>query len=407
MPSTRLTQLTVDRARKPASGRFEYFDTLLPGFGLRMAASGHHSWVVFYRCGGKQRRYTLGTLAQIPKVDDARTRARDVLHEVSRGRDPAEAKAAAKATKKVQASARDPDTVRKVVALFIERYAKPKNRSWRDSERLLNKHIVSRWGERDIAMITRRDVLDLLDALADSGMTTGARRVFANIRKLFSWAVERDIIPASPVANIRAPGKENERERVLADDELTRLWLASEDLGPIAGGFLKLLALTGQRRDEVATMSWADLDLDRAVWTIPKEQTKGDRAHEVPLSPLAIEILAGMPRLANSPYVFTTRGDRPISGYSKIKARADYLSGVTDWRLHDLRRTCGTGMARLGVATSTISRILNHSEGGVTKIYNRYGYIEEKRHALDLWARHIEGSIRPAPENAAELRSVG
>jgi integrase len=143
------------------------------------------------------------------------------------------------------------------------------------------------------------------------------------------------------------------------------------------------------------------------VWTIPKDETKGNRTHEVPLSPLAMEVLTTLPRFADN-YVFsTTGGAKPISGYSKIKNRADKLVGVEDWRLHDLRRTLGTGLASLGIPVSTISRVLNHKEGGVTKIYNRYGYMSEKRIALETWARKIESLIRPTPDNVVELRLTG
>lgn len=221
---------------------------------------------------------------------------------------------------------------------------------------------------------------------------------------MFGWAVERDIISSSPFHGVKAPGKETARERVLTDDELLRLWRAADQIGGVSGTFIKMLMLTGQRRDEVATMRWDNLDFDNRVWTIPREETKGDRTHEVPLSPLVLEVLTSLPRLGE--FIFTTLGDRPINGYSKIKNRADKLAGIEDWRFHDLRRTAGTGMASLGTPVSTISRVLNHKEGGVTKIYNRYGYMPEKRAALETWARKIETLIRPTPDNVVELRAA-
>ena len=404
MPTMKLTQLAVERIGKPAVGRIEYFDSQLPGFGLRVAESGHKSWVVMYRAGGKVRRYTIDTLAKVPKVDDARVKARAIMERAARGEDPA-------ATKKAERiadarPAREPDTVRVIAAMFVERYCKPNNRSWAETERTLRNHAVTRWGERELASISRRDVLDLLDSLVDRGNPIAANRVLAVVRKMFAWAVERDIIPASPVQKIKAPGKETERERVLTDEELVRVWRAAEAMSGAAGGFVRLLILSGQRRDEVANMRWQDLDLEKGLWTLPREATKGNRSHEVPLAPSAVEILGSLPRFGD--FVFTTTGDRPISGYSKIKARADKLAGIEeDWRFHDLRRTAGTGMARLRIPVSTISRVLNHKEGGVTKIYNRYSYLDEKRHALDTWAAHVSGLLTPPTVNVVTLRQTG
>jgi hypothetical protein len=174
MPRIRLTQAAVEKLTPPKSGRTEFFDTHLPGFGLRIADSGHKAWVVFYRIGGRQRRYTIGTLATHPKVDLARDRAREILQDVERGIDPASVKASP--------AGRKPDTVAKVAVQFIERYAKPKNRSWRVTERLLALHVLPRWGDRNAASITRRDVLDLMDELVEAAcrsVSTGFWRLSA------------------------------------------------------------------------------------------------------------------------------------------------------------------------------------------------------------------------------------
>jgi integrase len=406
MPTMKLTQLVVDRISRPKAGRVEYFDSQLPGFGLRVADSGHKSWVVMYRVIGKQRRYTIGTLAEVPKVEDARGRARDIMQEAARGNDPAGEKKAARA--KARAAPKPlVNTVDAVTARFIEQYCKPKNRSWAETERILRNHVVSRWGDRELASITTDDVLTVLDELMAKRQPIAANRVLAAVRKMFNWAVDqRRIIPVSPASGLGAPGKETERERVLTDEELIRLWRAAETMGKTSGGFVRVLILTGQRRDEVATMRWQDLDLDKGLWTLPREATKGDRSHEVPLASMATQILLDLPRLGD--FVFTTKGDRPISGYSKIKARADKLAGIEeDWRFHDLRRTAGTGMARLRIPVSTISRVLNHKEGGVTKIYNRYSYLDEKRQALETWAAHVSGLLSPSPGNVVTYRQTG
>ncbi len=381
MPTLRLTQVAIDRLAPPKAGRIEFFDSVLPGFGLRISDNGHKAWVLFYRLGGRQRRYTLGSLATYPEVAVARDRARHLLQRVEQGIDPA--------AEKVARPERQPDTIETLAEQFVARYCKPKNRSWRTTEAVLRLHVLSRWAGRDAASIGRRDVLELLDDLVDRGHPIVANRVLAAVRKMFGWAVERDILLASPVTNVKAPGKEVERERVLSDEELSKLWNAATKAGGVAGGFFRMLMLTAQRRDEVATMRWADLNLEANIWTLPREATKGDRSHEVPLASCGVAILLALPRCGE--FVFTsTRGAWPISGYSKMKAAIAKAAAVEDWRIHDLRRTAGTGMARCGIAVSTISRVLNHKEGGVTKIYNRYSYLDEKRAALEAWARKVE-----------------
>ena len=179
--------------------------------------------------------------------------------------------------------------------------------------------------------------------------------------------------------------------------------MAPTAVGGVAGAFVKTLMLTAQRRSEVAAMRWQDLNLETRVWTLPREATKADRSHEVPLPSAVADLLSALPRVGH--YVFTTDGKRPTSGFSKIKARLDRLSGTAEWRLHDLRRTAGTGMARLGIATSTISRVLNYEEGGVTAIYNRYSYLDEKRRALEAWARNVDTLVNPALTNIVPLRA--
>jgi len=425
----RLTQAAVDKVRPPAKGRTEMFDTHLPGFALRVSASGHKSWVVFTRLAGRLRRFTVGTLVSIPKVEEARDQARALLRDVARGIDPADA-----ADQEPPAA---PVTVKQLAADFIERYAKPRNKSWHNTERVLALHVLPTLGSRPAVSIVRRDVRDLLDGLADRGQPIVANRTLAAVRKMLNWAVEREVLPVSPAAGVKAPGKETARERVLTDDELAAVWRGAEAMGGVPGAFVRLLILTGQRRNEVAGLRWSDLDLGKKVWTLPREMTKGNRSHEVPLSDAAVELITTLPRKGS--FILTSAGfrrvpgkaaaegrltdrDRPISGYAKIKAKLDAKvaeilakaaadrgedapdAGVEAWRFHDVRRTVGTGMARLGVPTSTISRVLNHKEGGVTRIYNRYGYLDEKRDALDRWARHVESLVRPAPDNVVEMR---
>lgn len=415
MPTKKLTQLTVDRIAIPKAGRVETWDSQLPGFGLRVAASGHKSWVAMYRVGGKLQRFTIGTVDQYPKVETARERARQVMHDARAGIDPAAVKKAARVAKAIEAS-EDANTVRAVAARFVELYCRPNNRSWREAERTLNNHVVARWGDRPMASITTADVFQLLDSLVIGGHKIAANRVLAAMRKMCAWAVERQIIASSPAKGISAPSEETERDRVLTDDELLRVWRAAEIIGGMAGPFVQTLILLAQRRDETAGMRWSDLDLQSAIWTIPSKTTKAGRTHLVPLPGPAVEILRRLPRLGDCEFVFTTDSKHPISGYSKIKDRIEGLAKIerllpdgvrqNDWRFHDLRRTAATGMGDLGIAGSIISKILNHKEGGITKIYNRSEQLPERRHALETWARHVQSLVEPSGGNVVELREA-
>jgi integrase len=238
-----------------------------------------------------------------------------------------------------------------------------------------------------------------------------ANRVFAYVRKFFNWCVSRDLIAASPCAGVRPPTPEQDRDRVLSDEEVRVLCLAAETLGWPFGPFVTMLLLTAQRLNEVAGMRWSELDLAAALWTLPAGRAKNGQAHHVPLSVPAVNLIRTLPRLAGSDMVFTTTGTTPISGFGRAKRRLDAamlailrheakergenpeaIKGLPDWRFHDIRRTATTGMAQLGVAPHVADRILNHVQGairGVAAVYNRHTYLTERRQALDLWAEKL------------------
>jgi integrase len=243
-----------------------------------------------------------------------------------------------------------------------------------------------------IDKITRRDVIALLDEVSNDGQPYVGVNLHKELRTMFNWAVDRELIDLSPVGKYVAPVRPTSRDRVLSDDELRSVWHGCNALGYPFGPLVQMLILTAQRRTETARMVWDHLDLDRRLWVIPAELTKSDRTHTVPLSPAAEDIITALPRGTGSFVFSTTAGKKPVSGYSKAKRRLDEISGVSDWRLHDLRRTAASGMARLGVAPQVLARVLNHAPGrseGVTAIYNRYGYDEEKRDALSNWSRWV------------------
>ena len=304
MPKRALTAAAVDRLKPPKSGQVEHFDTGFPGLALRVSYGGGRSWVYFFRADGRQRRLTLGVYPAM-SLAEAREAWRTARAAVDRGDDPAAAKAEAKR--------REPDTVRSVGELFITRYAKPRNRTADEVARMFELHLYPALGKRRIETVTRRDILDLLDAVETKASAARANRVLANVRRLFSWAMERGIIEASPVANVKAPGQERSRDRVLSEDELRAFLRACERLGEPFGPLFRLLLLTGQRRDEVASAPWAEFNLPGAIWRVPAARTKNKRATEA-----VVRASGGATRGAYSP--LTAR--RPCAGLAGWTRRA-------------------------------------------------------------------------------------
>jgi integrase len=441
LPTTKLTQLAVERLAPPARGRIDYFDTQLPAFGLRVSSTGRKSWIVMYRVGGKLVRETLGTVARIPKVEKARDLARESMRQAQAGVHPVEAKRTAKA-----AHSSAGDTFSAVADLFIDRYAKPNTRpiTCAETKRLIERELKPEWGSRPILDISRRDVIELLDGIIDRGSPVQANRTLAHMRRLFNWAKEREIVEANPAAGLRMPTPEVERDRTLSDDELRLFWKACDAIGWPFGPMFKLLLLTAQRRSEVAGMRWSELKLPERQWVIPRERAKNDREHLVHLSERAVEIINTLPRFvgeasgrggkpSTSDLLFTTTGASAASGFSKAKERVhakmnkllrrgleqeegqeqeepeEEEGGIEEWTLHDLRRTAATGMARLNIAPHVVDRILNHVSGtirGVAAVYNRHAYLEERRTALEIWSRYVENLVRSSAANVVSFAAA-
>jgi integrase len=306
----------------------------------------------------------------------------------------------------------------------MRRYMEARKRAPRyieETRRNFDKHVLRRWRGRLIGNIARRDVIELLDTIADEGEPIAANRVRAALSKLFDRAIQPGIIESSPVAMVERPGGETERERALTDAEIRTIWLAAGSLAYPFRAFFKMVLTTAQRRSEVAAMRWADVDMDEATWTLPAAVTKAGRAYVVPLSPLAMKILTECPR--SGAHVFTTRrrrgagagvGDAPIGGFSKAKVLLDAKAAeitaaeeaepVAPWRLHDLRRTAATVMGRLRVSRFVLGRVLNHADQSVTGIYDRHEYLDEKRQALDAWGRFLENLYPAAGAKVVPLR---
>ncbi|MDP8993804.1 MAG: site-specific integrase [Pseudomonadota bacterium] len=245
--------------------------------------------------------------------------------------------------------------------------------------------------ERPIDSITKTDVIDILDGIMARGKPQAAINQLRNLKMLFNWLCDRDVMEVSPCDRVRRPARPVERDRVLDDSEVAAVWRATFHLDAPYGEMYRMFLLTGQRRTEVATLEWSEVKGD--LWVIPRQKVKKDRAHAVPLSRTAGAILDELrerPMFAGGTFAFSTTGGlSPSSNFCKVKREIDRLSGVTDWVIHDIRRTVRSKLAELGVPREVARKVLNHEDGKVDRIYNRHEYLAEKREALERWERAL------------------
>ncbi len=353
---------------------------------------------------------TVGTWPGVG-VAEARDRAREIKDQAKAGQDP---KAVRKAEEQeIQEAAK---TFGALAEKYIRRECNGRNsdgspklkRGW-EIERIIRRELLPYWGHISVTELRKRNAIALTDVLDDSGKPMAAHKLYEVIKRIFRWAHGRDEIDADPMSGSVSPVKKIPRDRALSDAEIKAVWQAAEKMGYPNGPFYRLLMLLGQRLTEVADARWSEIDLEAGVWAIPASRIKSKRDHIVPLSETAGSILAALPRFAAGDYVFTTTGGRrPISGHSKAKARLDKLSGVTDWRNHDLRRTVRTGLAALGVPEIVSEHILSHGpRDPLVRTYNVHAYQDEKHEALEKWAGHIRDLIEPPPENVVPLVAAG
>ena len=383
MQKPSLNQRTATSLPPQPTGQRTYFDAKLPGFGLRVSASGHRSWVAVYRLHGRKRRYTLGPIETLT-AEAARTQAFEILARARRGEDPA-------AEKQAQRRA---ETFAELADLYLARHA-TKKRDGGARDRAILEREFRQWRHLPAASIRRRDVLRVLDAIKDRGAGVAANRALACIRKVFAFGVEREMVEVNPAAKIRRPTDEHSRERVLKDAELKALWEATEPEDRETRALVRLLLLTGQRTGETKAMRWADVDQEEALWTIPATVSKNGKEHAVPLSPAVTAILADLRAHATcAPCAFPSdSGSGHRASIQKAIRRLRKASGVTDWTPHDARRTVATAMGDLGVARETIRRVLNHQERDVTATYERSKHLREMRQALEAWARRLHAIV--------------
>lgn len=449
MAGTSITKRTVDAA-KPGPRDYFIWDggekEAVKGFGLKVTPAGGRIYVYQYRIarpGEAERtpakRYTIGKHGNFTP-DQARTRAKELAALVARGIDPRKLELDEFAAKdEAERLAREKSRIegelafKKVAAFWLDHYENEKAR--RPSSVSLAKLVVNRYltpalGDKPMPHIGRADIQPIIDAIPVR--RKGIRRaVFAYASVLFSWAAKRGDVASNPLTEMVKPEAPKSRDRVLTDAELAEVWNASVKIGAPFGPFFRLLILTGQRRSEVAEIVWGELDRTSATWTIPADRAKNGVAHIVPLSSTVVAELDALADSAKADdensekaswpktgFVFTTTGKTPISGLTKAKfaldtaitnARRSEVDNVEvpevepmpAWRLHDLRRTLATGFQRLGIRFEVTEAVLNHvsgAKGGIAGIYQRHDWKEEKRSALDVWARHVASIIATAEQ---------
>ena len=396
MPTVKLTPDFVKKAKPDASvGRNPTFhwDAKLAGFALAVAPTGRKTFVVQYRAHHASRRMTIGR-ADVLTVNVARERARELLARVALGGDPL-----ADRRKKEQAGK---NTFRAVAEEYLQREGK-RLRTTKERRANLVRMVYPQFGSWQITDIRRTDIVRLLNKVEDERGASAADHALAIVRRVLNWFATISDDYRSPVVPgmARTKPEDKERSRVLSDDELRAVWRAAEQLSAPWGAYVKfLLSLP---RDAPRPPARVGTRCAATIGCSPPFATRQKPNWYFPYRPPQKRALAGLPRLHDSPWVFTTRGKEPIAGFTAFKRKLDATCGVADWRLHDLRRTARSLMSRAGVQADIAERCLGHVIGGVRGIYDRHRYTEEMRHAFEALSAQIDRIVDPQRErlNAA------
>jgi integrase len=386
MPRLKLTDPFIRNHPEPEK-RMEIYDSLVNGLAVRITPTGTKSFVYRYRFNDTVRRYTIGRFPAIG-LADARQKVKELAYQTSQGIDPlAEKKNKKKKPKK--------KTFVELARMFKEYHLpKLKKSTQKTYTERIDAEILPVLSDQKVCDIKRSQIMEMLEDIAyGRGRSIHSNRVRAILSSMFSFAVQRGIAEFNPVKTIKPLGKETKRDRVLTEDEIKRLWNGFATLLEPSQSVLKILLLLGQRKGETRRMRWDDLDLNKNLWIIPADQTKAKRKHWLPLPPLAITIIE---RLKNdSEYVFASKineGESVKWFHNGFNRLADELN-IVDVRIHDLRRTAATYMAEMGTDRTILGKVLNHKglagDSQVTARYDRYGYMDEKRRALNRWNQKL------------------
>ena len=423
-------RLSVSAIEKllPTGRRREIADAVKPGLYLVIQKSGHKSWAVRYRHKGTSRKFTL---EGFPSLVVARKLAQNALDAVAEGRDPAHER---KAARNAPSNSMDDVLVDFMTKHVKRRDGRPIRESTRDeTARLLGLKrdsagkwiprspvagVLKYWCGRDVRSVTKRDVIHILDARVAGGAPVGANRTLAALKTFFGWCVKRDILTASPCDRVDDPSPEQGVERTLSDVELAAMWRAAEEQGFPYGPMVQLLAVVGQRRDEVRQAVRGEISIAEAMLTLHGDRTKNGRVHQIPLSDLALQLIKGLPRVKSSAgWLFTFTGDAAVSNLARRKKRLDDAmlrelrksdphALLKRWRLHDLRHTFKTWMQQARIPKDVRNAVQNHWDGDMDELYGHFTFEAEKREALDRWAAHLRKIIEGGSSNVVQLRAL-
>lgn len=377
--------------------RTEIPDGKSRGLFLVVQPSGAKSWALRFRFDGKPKKLTIGPVLETreSEIDDLPLGEPHTLAEARIAADRARIRAAHGDDPTARAVRADRLTLRQAAERFIAEYAKPRNRSWAETERQLERYLLTDLGDRPIADLRDDEIRAPVAKLTADGAPSMANALHRTLSKFWKWcaAKERKIVAANPYAGFEMPNPVKSRDRVLSWDELATIWNASADVGEPFGAILRVLILTGQRREEVAGMREGEIDRRQDVWTVPAARAKNGKPNPVPLTPAVLSEIDAVKRIGKEGLIFTTTGKTPFSGFGKAKARLDSsVDAAEPWRLHDLRRSFATGLESLGVPQEVTEALLNHRSGkkaGVAGVYARHEYREERGHALTAWTRFV------------------